>query len=221
MTEQHSNNPELVAEGYAAYSVIAVSFEEDRNAYNALTVLKELDSQKRVGVQEAVVVVRGEDGQVVEKDRVESMFLPNTAGGGLIGLLIGIIGGPLGMLIGSASGVFIGSLFDLGDIDDTESALGAISSTVQVGRTSLLAVIDEQTPEVVDAAMSELGGTVLRRPVADVEAELAAAEEAERKAKWEARKELARSHREHDKAAVDAKLDELKAKLSRGQKSPA
>ena len=57
--------------------------------------------------------------------------------------------------------------------------------------------------------------------MADVEAEIAAAEDAERKAKWEARKELARSHREHDKAAVDAKLDQLKAKLSRGQKAPA
>ncbi len=221
MNDQHSNNQELAAEGWGGYSVIAVSFEDDRNAYNALTSLKELDSQKRVGVQEAVVVVRGEDGQVVEKDRVESMFLPNTAGGGLIGLLIGIIGGPFGMLIGSASGLFLGSLFDLGDIEETESALGAISSTVQVGRTSLLAVVTEQSPEVVDTAMSDLGGTVLRRPVADVEAEIAAAEDAERKAKWEARKELARGHREHNKAAIDAKLDQLKAKLSRGQKAPA
>ena len=68
-----------------ASSAIAVSFEDDRNAYNALTSLKELDSHKRVGVREAVVVVRGEDGHVVEMDSVESMFLPHTAGGGLIG----------------------------------------------------------------------------------------------------------------------------------------
>lgn len=69
--------------------------------------------------------------------------------------------------------------------------------------------------------MSELGGTVLRRTVGDVEVEIAAAEDVERKAKWQARKELARSHREHNKAAVDAKLDQLKVKLSRGQKTPA
>jgi uncharacterized membrane protein len=221
MTDQSPSNNQLEADGFAGYSVVAVSFQEDRNAYNALTLLKELDSQRRVGVQEAVVVVRGEDGQVVEKDRVESMFLPNTAGGGLIGLLIGIIGGPLGMLIGSASGLFLGSMFDLGDVKETESALGAISATVKTGQTALLAVVDEQSPEVVDAAMADLGGTVLRRPVAEVEAEMAAAEKAERKAKREARKELAKSHHEHDKAAVAAKLDELKAKLSRGQKTPA
>ena len=221
MNEQHSHNTELVSEGWAAYNVIAVTFEDDRNAYQALTALKELDSQKRVGVEEGVVVVRNEDGQVVEKDRVESMFLPNTAGGGLTGLLIGIIGGPLGMLVGSASGLFLGSLFDLSDADETESALSAISSSVEVGRTSLLAVVTEQSPEVIDAAMSELGGTVLRRSVYDVESELAAAEDAEHKAKWEARKELVRSHNEHDKAAVNAKLDKLKGKLRHGEKTPA
>ena len=57
---------------------------------------------------------------------------------------------------------------------------------------------------------------MLRRPVAEVEGEIAAAEEAERKAKREARKELLRARHEHDKAAVKAKIGELKAKLHRG-----
>jgi uncharacterized membrane protein len=130
---------------------------------------------------------------VIEKDRIESMFLPSTAGGGLIGLLIGIIGGPFGMLIGGTAGLFVGSVFDLADIEETDSALGGISSSVRVGHTALLAVVTEQSPEVIDAAISGLGGTVLRRSVADVEAEIAAAEKAERKAKWEARKELLRA----------------------------
>ena len=78
-------------------------------------------------------------------------------------------------------------------------------------------MVDEQSPEVVDSAMSDLGGTVVRRSVAVVEAEIAAAEDAERKAKREARKELNRASRERDKATVDAKLDELKAKLHHEQ----
>jgi uncharacterized membrane protein len=213
MTNEQSTSNKLVAEGWAGYNVIAVSFKDDPSAYTALTALKELDSQRRVGVQEAVVVVRDETGQVVEKDRVESMFLPSTAGGGLVGMLIGIIGGPFGMLIGSASGLFVGSLFDLSDMQETDSALSAISDSVPVGRTALLAVVTEQSPEVVDAAMSQAGGTVVRRTVDDVEAELAAANEAARKAKWEARKELLRGRQQNSRAAVDAKLEELKTKL--------
>ena len=79
--------------------------------------------------------------------------------------------------------------------------------------------MDEPSTEVVAAAMADLGGTVARRSVADVEAEIAAAEDAERKAKQEARKELNRQRREHDKAAVNAKVAELKAKLHHGHQS--
>ena len=218
-----SNTPDTpnttAAETFDGHSVIAVSFEDDGTAYKALTLLEELDSQHRIGVREAVVVARGEDGQIVAKDRVESSSLPGTATGGLIGLLIGVIGGPLGMLVGGTYGLFAGSLFDIYDADESDSALGAISSSVKIGDTALLAVVDEQSPEIVDAAMADLGGTVARRSVDVVEAEIAAAEDAERKAKREARKELNRARRERNKATVDAKLDELKAKLHHGQQT--
>jgi hypothetical protein len=131
----------------------------------------------------------------------------------------GVIGGPLGMLVGGTYGLFAGSLFALADIDEAESALAAISSSVRLGHTALLAVVDEQSPEVVEAAMSDLDGTVVRRTVADVEAEIAATESAERKAKREARKELVRERHEHDKTAVQTKLEELKAKLHRDRQT--
>ena len=117
--------------------------------------------------------------------------------------------------------MMVGSLFDLADYEETDSALGAISSSVQAGRTALLAVVIEQSPEVVETAMSTVGGTVQRRPVAEVEAEIAVAEEAQRKAKREARKELLRSRHEHNKAAVNAKLEELKVKVHHGQGASA
>jgi hypothetical protein len=158
---------------------------------------------------------------VVEKDRVESMSLPKTAGGGLIGLLIGIIGGRLGMLIGSASGLFLGSLFDLGDAEETESALGAISSRVRVGRTSLLAVVTEPNPRCSTRPCRTSAEPCCADPWPTSRLRWQRRRTRSEEPKSEARKELARSHREHDKAAVDTKLDELKAELSRGQKAPA
>jgi uncharacterized membrane protein len=215
-TTDTPSNP-TAAEEFDGHSVIAVSFEDDDNAYKALTVLGELGSQHRIDVQEAVVVARGEDGQVVAKDRLESPPVRGTATGGLLGLLIGIIGGPVGVLVGGTYGLFVGSLFDIYDADAADSALGAISSSVKVGHSALLAVVDEPSPEIVDAAMSDVGGTIARRPLADVEAEIAAAEDAEHKAKREARKELNRARRDRDKAAVNAKVEELKGKLHHGQ----
>ena len=221
MTNSPNTPNTTAADPFDGRSVIAVSFQDDGDAYKALTVLEELESQHRVDVLEAVVVTRGEDGQVVAKDRVESSSMPGTATGGLTGLLIGVIGGPLGMLIGGTYGLLVGSLFDVYDAGTADSALSEISSSVKIGHTALLAVVDEQSPEVVDAAMSDLGGTVARRPQAVVEAEIAAAEDAQNTAKREARKELHRAQREQDKATVDAKLGELKAKLHQGPRADA
>jgi uncharacterized membrane protein len=215
-----TNTTNSSADVFDGRSVIAVSFEDERGAYKALTLLGEIDSQHRADVREAVVVVRGEDGQIDVKDQIASDSLPGTAGGGLLGLLLGVIGGPIGMLVGGTYGLFVGSLFDVYDAGETETALGAIAETVKPGHPALLAVVDERSTDVLDAAMTDLGGTVQRRPVVEVEAEIAAAEDAERKAKHEARKELNRARREHDKAAVNAKLDELKAKLHH-QQEPA
>ena len=194
-------------------NVIVVNFEEDSHAFDALTCLNELDSQHQVDLKGAAVVVRDEDGQIEEKDETAEAHLIGTASGGMVGLLVGIIGGPFGILIGGATGVLLGSLFDLRDADESESVLADISKSVQVGRTALLADLTEQSTEVIDTAMKHLGGTVLRRWVGDVEAEIAAAEKAQRKARLEARKELLEARHHTHVETVRAKTEELKSKL--------
>jgi uncharacterized membrane protein len=202
-------------------NVIVVNFSEDSKAYEAMSALKDLDSQKQLDLAGAAIVVRNEDGRVVVKDETGDDSFGGTVSGGLIGLLIGIIGGPFGVLIGGATGVLLGSLYDADDEDDTESALSDVSKSVQVGRTALLADVTEQSTAVVDDAMQKLGGTVLRRGAEDVEAEIAATEEAQRNAKNEAREALLKSRQEKHKQDVQAKVEELKAKLHLGDKSKA
>jgi uncharacterized membrane protein len=194
-------------------NVLVVNFDQDANAYEALSDLKELDDQGQVDLRAAAVIVRNDDGRVVIKDDASGDTLAGTATGGIIGLLIGILGGPLGILIGGATGLLIGSLFDTDDEDDTESVLSEMSRAVRVEHTALMAEVDEQSSEVVDSAMARLSGTVLRRPLADVEREIAAAEEAQKAAKRQARKKLAKARRDEHKAEIHAKIEELKAKL--------
>jgi uncharacterized membrane protein len=194
-------------------NVLAVNFGDDAEAYKALTQLKELEAQGQVELAGAAVIVRGEDGHVDIKDDIGETDLEGTATGGIVGLLVGILGGPLGVLIGGATGLLIGSLFDMDDSDETESALSDISRSVRPGRPALLAQMDEQTPEVVDTAMAQLGGSVLRWSLEQVEAEVAAAEDAQEAAAKAARKELREQRREQTKEKVQAKIDELKAKF--------
>jgi len=207
-------------------NVIVVRFPQDSHAYEALTSLKQLDSQGQIDVAGAAVVVRGEDGHVEVKDAVADSSYAGTLGGGLVGLLIGVIGGPLGILIGGATGLLVGSLFDVDDADDTQSALSDVSKSIRVGETALLADVTEPITEVIDAAMQSLGGEVLRRSAADVEDEIAAAEKAQREAKREARKQLLEARKqllearqEKHRNQIRAKIEELKSKLQPHQKA--
>jgi uncharacterized membrane protein len=200
-------------------NVLVVSFgdepKNDTNAYQALTDLKELDAQGQIKITAAGVVTRNINGSVDIKSEVGDDPYIGSASGGLIGLLIGIIGGPLGVLLGGATGLLVGSLFDIHDVDTTDSVLSDISKQVQPSRTAVLAQVTEQRPEVIDNAMTRLGGQVLRRPVVDVEEEIAAAEEAQRNAKREARKELVHARMEEHREEAHAKVEELKSKLHR------
>lgn len=202
-------------------NVVAVSFSEDANAYEALSRLKELDATGDVAIQGAAVVVRDDDGKIVTKDQTGDESVEGTVGGGLVGLLIGVLGGPLGVIVGGATGVLVGSLFDEDDTDQTESSLADISKSIRVGSTGLLADVSEETPVAIDAVMASLGGTVLRRSASDVQAEVVAAEEAQREAKKQARKELSAARHKKQKAEIDAKLADLRAKLDRHKKPSA
>jgi uncharacterized membrane protein len=206
---------------FSPHNVLVVTFgedaEKDQNAYQALTDLKQLDSQGQIKIAGAAVVARDRDGRVEVKSEVGDAAYAGTASGGLIGLLIGIIGGPLGVLIGGTYGMLVGSLFDMDDAETTESVLSEISKQVHATRTAVLAQVTEQSPEVIDTAMARLGGEVMRRPAVDVEDEIAAAEEAQRNATREARKELHRARVEKTKADAHAKVEELKSKLTRSK----
>jgi uncharacterized membrane protein len=205
-------------------TVIAVSFDDPHRPYEAVTKLKELDQQGQISMYEGRVVERDLDGKLVVKDSVQGGDDDRgvaTVSGGLVGLLIGVLAGPVGMLLGGSIGLMTGAVIDM-DVDDRDdSVLSAFSRQVQPGQSALFAHLNEQSYEVVDNAMRGMGGSVLRRPSVDVETELAVAQDARDAAEEEARKKLREEHREQKKEEVDAKLDALKAKFRKPEKTAA
>ena len=196
-------------------NVLAVNFEDDSKAYAALTSLKQLDEQGQVRLGGGAVVLRHEDGHIETKDEIGDPQFAGTATGSIVGVIVGVLGGPLGILIGGYTGLLVGSVYDMAEADDTESALSDVAHSVQPGRLALIAVATEQSPEVIDAAMSTLGGAVVRRSLDEVLSEIAAAEDAQRAADREARRKLHDERQAKAKEDVHAKIEELKAKVHR------
>jgi uncharacterized membrane protein/osmotically-inducible protein OsmY len=199
--------------GLSRQNVAAVTFDQEASAYEALAQLTDLDAQDRIDLIAGAVVTREPDGHIAIKDQAGDESKTGTASGGLIGLLVGILGGPLGVIVGGATGLVVGSLFDQDDDDETRSDLAEIGRSIRVGLPALLAEVNEDSPAAIDAAMAHLSGTVVRRSVDDVEAEIAAAEHAQREAKRHARRQLFDSRRKQQKDEIDAKVAALKAKL--------
>ena len=128
-------------------NILAITFDENQNAYEALTKLKELDDQEQVGLSASRGGrAEGRAARIDIKDEVGDVGWEGTATGGVIGLLIGVIGGPLGILLGGATGLLYGSLFDLADSDETESVLTDVARSVTVGQLTLLAQVCRAEP---------------------------------------------------------------------------
>ena len=178
------------------HNVIAVSFEDRSNAYQALSELKGAALEGRVEVLAASIVTRDKQGRLNAPEEGDVVGGAATLGGSLIGLMIGVIGGPIGMLFGWTGGLLVGGAFDIRRADQSDSVLGEISRYIPVGGTAVIAELNEYAVEVVDKLMTELGGTVYRRSAEVVLTELEAAEDAY----WEAQKEADRAAHEQRKA---------------------
>jgi uncharacterized membrane protein len=136
-----------------------------------------------------------------------------TASGSLIGMLVGVLGGPVGVLLGWGAGALMGGAFDLDRTVTSDEALGVLGRAIPPESTALIASVEEPAVEVIDAEMYGLGGTVTRQPVAEVMAELDAAEEAADAATREARRVVREKRKAELHAGVDEHVGKAKEKL--------
>jgi uncharacterized membrane protein len=194
-------------------NVVVVRFTEPSKAYQALSVLKELDASGRIGLESAAVVERTAAGELSIPESADNVGLVGTASGSLIGMLVGVLGGPVGLLLGWGAGALMGGAFDLDRAETSDEALTVLGRAIPPESTAVIASVEEPAVEVIDAEMTMLGGEVTRRPVAEVMAELEAAQEAADAAAREARRSVREQHKAELKGGMDERVGKLKEKL--------
>jgi uncharacterized membrane protein len=215
-----SNPTEEAFEVNEGHNFVTVTFEADSKAYEALSRLKQASIAGRVTVRSAAVVERGLDGRISVPEGSDAVIGTGIMGGGLIGLLLGVFGGPVGVFFGFGAGALVGSLFDFRRAERESGALDLIADMLPLGGTALVAEVDECAVEVVDGEMYSLGGTVLRIPAVEVLAAVESAEKAADAAEREAARVMHEERKQHAKVKLteiesewDQRIDALKKKV--------
>ena len=195
-------------------NVVVVQFDEPSKAYQALSELKRLGDEGRVGVESAVLLERSKDGTVQTPEGADNAAGFYLASGGLLGMVVGALGGPVGMLLGGSIGAMGGSVGELARAGDQDVALQAIGQRIEPGSPVLVAEVAEPAVEVIDVAMAALGGKVTRRSASEVYGEVVAAENASFEEGVDALKD--RIHEQHtdNQEKWDAFKTKVKAKVT-------
>jgi len=111
-------------------NVVVVRFTEPSKAYQALSVLKDCDAEGRIRLESAAIVERTAAGELQIQESDDNVGLVGTASGSLIGMLVGVLGGPVGLLLGWGSGALIGGLFDLDRANESDDALTVLGQAI-------------------------------------------------------------------------------------------
>jgi uncharacterized membrane protein len=197
----------------AQENVVVVRFTEPGKAHQALSVLKECGADDRIALKSAAVVERTTAGDLRTVEDWDDLGPVGMAGGSLIGMLIGVLGGPVGVLLGWGAGATVGGAFDIDHAMTSDEALTVLGTAIPVGSTAVIAEVEEFAVEVIDGEMKKLDGDVTRRSVAEVMDELEAAEDAAEAAAREARKAVREKRKAELQADAGERVGKLKEKL--------
>lgn len=166
-------------------TIIVATFEDESRTYQAFSEIKRASVEGQLKINGLTVMHRNLEGNFVIKDAAIRNY-GGSMTGGIIGSLVGILGGPLGILLGWGAGALIGGMRDAKEIMDDQNPFKILSQDMQVGNTALIGEIENEKGNAVQQIVRRLEGELLRRPTAEVEADVQAMEQAQNSARNEA-----------------------------------
>lgn len=139
--------------------IAVVTFQDTEGAGKLLDMLKDLEKQKLVELDDAVVVVKDANGQVKVKETADLTKAKGAAKGATLGLVIGLmVGGPIGgVLLGAAGGALLSRKVDLGI---PQGKIDLLVGEMVDGSSALFVQGTSKREGVMRAAMLQTNGTL-------------------------------------------------------------
>ena len=192
-------------------NVLVVVFNTESEGYQAITELKKENHGADWIVTEAALVKK-EGGVLKELDAMDTGLHTGDDAfrGGLIGMCLGVLGGPIGVLLGGSYGALVGMGVDAIDAVNVESMLEQIAKKLDDGMEAIVAFAEEETNDALDANFSRFNTIIARFDAAVVALEVEKAREMEAEMERLARMELRKQRSDDFKAKVEEKRTSIK-----------
>lgn len=197
-------------------NIITAVFEVESEAYQAMSILRSHMATEDYLVSEAALVKR-EHGRIVTKETADSGVesLNDTRRGGLIGMTVGVLGGPVGMLLGYSWGTLAGAAKDADDVAGNASVFEKVSSQIMEGETALMVLVQEQYDGAFMQTLSAFKTNIVTEDAAEVADEIEQAQQLQKEMEAEARKKAREEKKEDRKAKVQAHREKIKEHFSK------
>ena len=155
----------------AGVGFLVAAFTDVNGGESALKSLKEAKKQKQVYFDDAAVIRQDEDGDVHYRETGDMTTGKGAGIGALVGGVIGILGGPAGIVLGAGAGALVGGGIAHGDAGFDDDSLEQIGVALRPGTSAIVATTNKYFVEMVNRQVPEED---LRAVIADLSAGLAA-----------------------------------------------
>ncbi len=192
-------------------NVILANYKVESEAYQALSELKREASDANYTISQAVIVKKENDKLTIMDSFANGALTgDDTWKGSRIGSLVGVLGGPLGVLLGGSMGMLIGGAVDANDMADNTSLLEKAGDCILDGETAIILLAQEEYETALTAKLNNFEVTITRFDAAEVAAEIEHAREVEKQMAKEAREKMREERSEAFRESVAKKSEELK-----------
>ena len=173
------------------YNIVGALFTTESEAREAMAALSETPQINGTTIYQ-ISLVKRKEGVLKLCDNFSSEYLKSNDAvkGGLIGGLIGVLTGPVGLLLGDAAGALLGKAGEEDKKDESAALIEQAAKKLEEGDIALIALVDETDENVLDHAMVKFNTVIVRYDAEVISKELEEAEKMEEEMARQAREKL-------------------------------
>lgn len=173
------------------YNIVGALFTTESEAREAMAALSETPQINGTTIYQ-ISLVKRKEGVLKLCDNFSSEYLKSNDAvkGGLIGGLIGVLTGPVGLLLGGAAGALLGKAGEEDKKDESAALIEQAAKKLEEGDIALIALVDETDESILDHAMVKFNTVIVRYDAEVISKELEEAEKMEEEMARQAREKL-------------------------------